>query len=87
VVVQRHDAIRDELAYLSILFFSYNQVQVKNRFNEIRNTNKTNHKDDLSIKGFWIRQVEAVVDVRVSYPDCKNYEEMNTEDFLKQHKT
>ena len=80
-----HDELRDELANLCKQAYVPNAVQLEPPIqNNADSTteNYTQDRGDIGIRGFWAKQFDCIVDIRITYPESNSYRNSTLEKLL-----
>ena len=80
-----HDELRDELATLCKQAYVPNAVQLEppiQNNSDSTTENYTQDRGDIGIRGFWDKQFDCIVDIRITYPESNSYRNSTVEKLL-----
>ena len=85
LIHQAHDELRDELALLARQTFTPSAVQIEPPIqNSTDSTEMTYTQDrgDIGIRGFWAKQMDSIIDIRITYPEANSNRNSTVEKIL-----
>ena len=83
---QAHDERRDELATLAKQAYLPSAVQLEPpiRNNSDSTTeNYSQERGDIGIRGFWTKQFDCIVDIRITYPESNSNQKSTVKKLIK----
>ena len=85
LIHQAHDELRDELALLARQTFLPSAVQIEPPIQNNSDSTEltyTQDRGDIGIRGFWAKQMDSIVDIRITYPEANSNRNSTVEKIL-----